>query len=629
MTRKNRWLLAGLTFTLSACGAGGPDAEAPAAPSEGRLGDLKSALGAVPGAEVRGVHADGVPQFLLGALGTAGRPVSGASAWQAHALLEPTLLRVLPAFRLTAKDLVPKRIHTDELGNTHLRYTQTKGGLPVVNEELILHLDARGQVYAVNGTARDGEPLPAPARIAPEAASEAALAASPAGSSAGAPREVFVRPTPEASLVRAFEVMVSGQDADGMPLRDRVYVSAADGTEVLRAPEIHAARNRQVCSVGGPNNGTCRIEGQVATGDTAIDKTYDHMGLFYDCFQANFGRDSWNGWGGPLLAQVHYGTSYANAYFDGTKLVCGDGSLPQLGQPCEDPDIVVHEFMHGVTETTSDLIYSGESGALTESLSDIYAATCGSWASGTWSTATSVWHIAETAWTPGTSGDALRYMNDPAADGYSVDYAPDLNSGTDVHSGAGVANLAFKLMATGGVHPRGKTLVNVPAIGVEAAAHIFWYANMNLFTRSTNLYAARLATRVAAQSLGYSTAVQDAVDAAWNAVGVGVTTSPSCTPLPNNTTVSLISGDASSVKYYCFDVPANTPSTVTISSGTGDVDLYTRFGSAPTTPIFDCRPYLSGNNETCNLVARPVAGRQWIMLRGYTAYSGVSLSVAW
>ncbi|MBN9683684.1 MULTISPECIES: M4 family metallopeptidase [unclassified Corallococcus] len=629
MTRRHRWLLAGLTFTLSACGAGGPDAEAPPAPSEARLGDLKSALGALPGAEVRGVHADGVPQFIQGELGTAGRPLSGASAWQAHALLEPTLLRVLPAFRLTAKDLVPKRIHTDELGNTHLRYTQTKGGLPVVNEELIVHLDAKGQVYAVNGTARDGEPLPAAARIAPEAASAAALAASPPGSRAEAPREVFVRPDPDAALVRAFEVVVSGQDADGMPLRDRVYVSAADGQEVLRAPEFHAARNRKVCSVGGPNSGTCRIEGQGATGDTAIDKTYDNLGLFYDCFQANFGRDSWNGMGAQLLAQVHYGTSYANAYFDGAKLVCGDGSLPQLGQPCEDPDIVVHEFMHGVTETTSDLIYSGESGALSESLSDIYAATCGSWASGTWSTATSVWHIAETAWTPGTSGDALRYMNDPAADGASVDYAPDLNSGTDVHYGSGVANLAFKLMATGGVHPRGKTLVNVPAIGVQAAAHIFWYANMNLFTRNTNLYAARTATRVAAQSLGYSTAVQDAVDAAWSAVGVGVTTTPSCTPLPNNTTVSLLSGSASSQKYYCFDVPANTPSTVSISSGTGDVDLYTRFAMAPTTQIYDCRPYLSGNNETCNLVARPTAGRQYILLRGYSAYSGVSLSVAW
>ncbi|WP_375760772.1 M4 family metallopeptidase [Corallococcus exercitus] len=626
MTRKNRWLLAGLTFTLSACGGGGPEAEAPSAPSEARMGDLQAALGALPGAEVTGLHEDGVPQFIRGALGTAGRPIPGASAWQAHALLEPTLLRVLPAFRLTAKDVVPLRIQRDGLGHTHLRYAQTKAGLPVVNEELIVHVDAQGRVYAVNGTARDGEPLPAPARISPEAASEAALVAS-SGGLAESVREVFVRPAPEAALVRAFEVMVSGQHEDGLPRRDRVYVSAADGQEVLRAPEIHTARNRKVCSVGGPTNGWCRLEGQLPTGDTGIDRTYDNLGLFYDCFQQNFGLDSYNGMGAQLQAQVHYGTSYANAYFDGMKMICGDGSLPQVGPPCEDPDIVVHEFMHGITEHTSDLIYSGESGALSESLSDIFAATCGSWASGTWSTATSVWHIAETAMTPGTSGDALRYMNDPALDGASVDYAPDLDSGTGVHYGSGVPNLAFKLLSTGGVHPRGKTTVNVPAIGVEAAAHIFYYANNNLFTSNTSLSGAKTATRMAAQLLGYSTAVQDAVDAAWNAVGVGITRTPSCIPLPNNTTVSLISGNAASQKYYCFDVPANTPSTVSISSGTGDVDLYTRFDTAPTTTAYDCRPYLGGNNETCNLGARPTAGRQWILLRGFSAYSGVSLSV--
>ncbi|RKH56725.1 M4 family metallopeptidase [Corallococcus aberystwythensis] len=627
MTRKNRWLLAGLTFTLSACGAGGPGAEAPSPPAEARMGDLQAALSALPGAQVLGVHDDGVPGFIQGALGTAGRPIPGASAWQAHALLEPTLLRVLPAFRLTAKDVVPKRIQRDELGHTHLRYGQTRDGLPVVNEELIIHLDAQGRVYAVNSSARDGEPLPPPARISPEAAREAALASLPGGI-AESVREVFIRPAPEAALVRAFEVVVSGTQEDGMPLRDRVYVSAADSHEVLRTPEIHTARNRKVCSVGGTSNGWCRLEGQAPTGDTGIDTTYDNLGLFYDCFQQNFALDSYNGAGAQLQAQVHYGTNYANAFFDGTKLVCGDGSSPQFGPPCGDPDIVVHEFMHAITAYSSDLIYSGQSGALNESLSDIFAATCGSWALGSWSTAASVWQIGETAWTPSTPGDALRYMNDPALDGASLDYAPDVTSGTDVHYGSGVPNLAFKLLSTGGVHPRGKTTVNVPAIGVQAASRIFYYANKNLFTANTTLAAAKTATRVAAQSLGYSTAVQDAVDAAWLAVGVGATTPPpTCTLLPNNTTVSLLSGAAGSQQYFCFDVPANTASTVSLSSGTGDVDLYTRFGSAPTTTAYNCRPYLGGNNETCNLAAQATAGRQWILLRGFNAYSGVSLSV--
>ncbi|WP_417498523.1 proprotein convertase P-domain-containing protein [Lysobacter yangpyeongensis] len=63
----------------------------------------------------------------------------------------------------------------------------------------------------------------------------------------------------------------------------------------------------------------------------------------------------------------------------------------------------------------------------------------------------------------------------------------------------------------------------------------------------------------------------------------------------------------------------------TIAGGTGDADLYVRFGSAPTTSTYDCRPYLNGNNETCN-IATAQAGTYHVMLRGYTAYSGVTLT---
>ncbi|RKH11274.1 peptidase M4 [Corallococcus sp. CA047B] len=633
MTRNTRWLLAGLTFTLSACGAGGPDAEAPALPpseiTDGAgLRDVKAALAALPGAQVLDMHTDGIPSLLKGALGATGRPISGASAWQAHALLEPTLARVLPAFRLKAKDVTPVSIRRDELGHTHVRYAQVKSGLPVVGEELLVHLDEAGRVYLVNSTARDGEGTPEAARIFPERAREAALAATSGGQSAEAPREVFVRPTPDAALVRAFEVVVTGEAPDGLPVRDHVFIGAADGAEVLRTSEIHTALNRRVCSVGGPTNGWCRQEGQLPTGDAVLDTTYDNLGFFYDCFQQNFAQDSYNGAGAQLKANVHASAQYPNAYWNGTTMVCSDGDGVTSGSPCTDPDVVVHEFTHAVTSASSNLIYSGESGALSESLSDIFAATCGSWASGTWSTATNIWHIGELVVTPNTPGDALRYMNDPALDGASLDYYPQLTSGTSVHYGSGIPNLAFKLLSTGGVHPRGKSTVNVPAIGVEAAAHIFYYANANLFLSSTNLAQAKTMTKQAAQILGYNTVVQNAVEAAWTAVGVGIDPPPPpCTVLPNNTTVSSLSGAVGSKQYYCFDVPANTASSVSISGGTGDVDLYTRFGNAPTATTYGCRPYLNGNNETCNLGAQTTAGRQWILLSAFSAYSGVSLSV--
>ena len=69
--------------------------------------------------------------------------------------------------------------------------------------------------------------------------------------------------------------------------------------------------------------------------------------------------------------------------------------------------------------------------------------------------------------------------------------------------------------------------------------------------------------------------------------------------------------------------PSNLRST--IAGGSGNADMYVRFGSAPTTSVYDCRPYLNGNNETCN-IATAQAGTYHVMLRGYSAYSGVTLT---
>ena len=76
---------------------------------------------------------------------------------------------------------------------------------------------------------------------------------------------------------------------------------------------------------------------------------------------------------------------------------------------------------------------------------------------------------------------------------------------------------------------------------------------------------------------------------------------------------------------YTITVPAGKTSAVfNISGGTGDADLYVRIGSAPTTSSYNCRPYLSGNAETCTFNA-PTAGTYYVGARAYAAYSGVSL----
>ena len=94
--------------------------------------------------------------------------------------------------------------------------------------------------------------------------------------------------------------------------------------------------------------------------------------------------------------------------------------------------------------------------------------------------------------------------------------------------------------------------------------------------------------------------------------------------LTNGTAVTAISGGTGNATYWRIATPAGRTLTIRINGGTGDADLYTRFGSRPTTSTYACRPYQNGNNETCTTQSTS-AGDYYVMIRGYTAYSGLSL----
>jgi vibriolysin len=161
-------------------------------------------------------------------------------------------------------------------------------------------------------------------------------------------------------------------------------------------------------------------------------------------------------------------------------------------------DVGGHEFTHGVTENEANLTYSGEPGHLNEATSDVFGAMVERAVLGE---SSNTWLMGEDTWTPGTSGDALRYMNDPAKDGISRDYWTSGIGSVDVHYGSGVPNLAFYLMAKGGTHPRGKSTVAVTGIGADAAAQIWYSALANYMTSSSNFSAARTAMISASTAL--------------------------------------------------------------------------------------------------------------------------------
>jgi len=95
--------------------------------------------------------------------------------------------------------------------------------------------------------------------------------------------------------------------------------------------------------------------------------------------------------------------------------------------------------------------------------------------------------------------------------------------------------------------------------------------------------------------------------------------------LTNGQAVTGLSGAQGSQTFFTLDVPAGaTDLSFVMSGGSGDADMYVRFGSAPTTSTYDCRPYRNGNNETCN-ISNVQGGTYHVMLRGYSSYSGTSL----
>ena len=310
----------------------------------------------------------------------------------------------------------------------------------------------------------------------------------------------------------------------------------------------------------------------------------------YNYYKSTFGRNGINGSGGPTYKTSHgysyitsvasYSRSYVNAYWDSTKMVYGDGDGSNSGS-LTTLDIAGHELTHGVTEYEANLTYSGESGGLNESMSDVFGAMVERSVLGD---STDVWLIGEDAWTPGISGDALRYMNDPFDDGYSMDYYSSAAASTDVHYNSGISNLAFYLLSEGGTHPRSKSTTVVTAIGEDAAAAIWYHALANNMTSSTNFAGARTATLASASYLYGSTSTQyTQVGNAWTAVGVGTSgggSTSSCTTA--SYTGSLTGPSSADFDLYLQKKSGSSWSTVASSTGSTSTESISYSGTSGT-----------------------------------------------
>lgn len=95
--------------------------------------------------------------------------------------------------------------------------------------------------------------------------------------------------------------------------------------------------------------------------------------------------------------------------------------------------------------------------------------------------------------------------------------------------------------------------------------------------------------------------------------------------LTNGVAKTSLSASQNGALYYSIDVPAGASDlNFAMSGGSGDADLYVSFGANPTTSSYDCRPYLEGNTESCDITSVET-GTYYVMIHGYEAFSGVSL----
>jgi Zn-dependent metalloprotease len=249
-----------------------------------------------------------------------------------------------------------------------------------------------------------------------------------------------------------------------------------------------------------------------------------NLGATYALFSEVYGRESLDDRGLPLLATVHYGEEYDNAFWDGTRMVFGDGDGEVFAPFTRSLTVIGHELTHGVTELTLGLVYQGQSGALNESISDVFGVLVEQHALGQ-AADEATWLVGAELFLDRSTGLALRSMRAPGTaydddvlgkdpqPGHMDDYVETEDDNGGVHINSGIPNRAFFLAAT--------------AIGGEAweGAGRVWYDVIESgAVRADADFAAFARATVEAASARYGEGASEvaAVQAAWEGVGIEV-----------------------------------------------------------------------------------------------------------
>ncbi len=536
-------------------------------------------------------------------------------------------------------DFEVKGVEIDDLHMAHTRVQQRVDGIRVWEGEAIVHLKADGSLSSVTDSLIDGIAVNLTPNLGEKQAYRTALDMYEGGAkqtgSASIEMYIFRGKERDHLTYRIETPRLDGSAATSAPV---VFIDAHTGEKVFEYDNLQTGTGSSLysgtvnisTSISGATyymedttrrQGTFNMNntGNTTTGTGGTQSRYTdaddnwtatnaragvdaHYGAAktFDYYQTVHGRNGIDGNYGPgtttaaangvsiVASRVHFGSNYNNAFWYQNMMTYGDGNGTTF-TPLTTIDICGHEMTHGVTERTANLTYSKESGALNESMSDIFGAMVEAYADGAVSGDT--WKIGEDAYTPGTAGDALRRMDNPNAVGDPDHYSLRLYQGSctpssandqcGVHTNSSIQNHAYYLMANGGTNR--VSGVAVTGIGTTDAARIFYRALTVYMTASTNFAGARTATLSAATDLfGSASAQYNTVATGWCAVGVG-----SCpgtpTPTPTATPTATATPTPSPTPTPGANLLVNGGFEVSASPwvGSGSGYFYTANGNSP------------------------------------------------
>jgi Zn-dependent metalloprotease len=267
-----------------------------------------------------------------------------------------------------------------------------------------------------------------------------------------------------------------------------------------------------------------RAEGGPPSNDPAVDEAYDGLGATYSFFWEAYGRHSIDDDGLPLDATVHFGTRYDNAFWDGGRMVFGDGDGKIFKRFTLSLDVIGHELAHGVTQDEVRLIYLNQPGALNESISDVFGSLIKQHA-GKQTAKQADWLIGADLLGPRLNASGLRSLKAPGSayddpllgkdpqPAHMRDFVRTIEDSGGVHINSGIPNHAFYLVAQA-----------LGGYAWERAGRIWYETVRDSQLRSASGFRrfAQLTAANAGRLYGPGSTEQKAVRAAWEEVGIAL-----------------------------------------------------------------------------------------------------------